>query len=170
MVEDAAYATLFATLKQLYWITLQPFCDYIAAMLTRQLAKFFGDDLIIEIRCKRIDDHEITFQGVDRLLSMRGFPAKVIRYVMERLEMPLDEKMIEEQLSQPEQPPGMEQGMGGMPQDAGEAPLTNGEVAQGGEEQGNPELDENLLWQEEEPDEEDEETERQRPNPGTLNR
>lgn len=59
MVEDAAYANLFASLKQLYWLTLNPKVDRIAAKLTRFLAPYFGDNLIIKIRCKRIDDHEL---------------------------------------------------------------------------------------------------------------
>jgi hypothetical protein len=59
MIDDSSYSTLFATLKQLYWLTLEPMVNRIAGKLTRHLAPFFGDDLIIEIRCKRIDDHDV---------------------------------------------------------------------------------------------------------------
>lgn len=65
MVEDSSYSQLFATLKQLYWTTLEPKCEMIAEKLTRHLAPDYGDDLIIEIKCKPIDDHEknqATFQ------------------------------------------------------------------------------------------------------------
>lgn len=66
IVEDSSYGTLFATLKQLYWTTLDPKCEMIAEKLTRHLAPFYGDDLIIEIKCKPIDDHEINFGKFDK--------------------------------------------------------------------------------------------------------
>lgn len=64
MVDDAAYSTLFATLKQLYVLTLDPQYNRIAQRLTRRLAPFFGDNLIIEIRGKRIDDHDLRNQMI----------------------------------------------------------------------------------------------------------
>lgn len=64
MVEDSSYSTLFATLKQLYWLTLDPYCNDFASDFTRYLAPFFGDDLIVEIRPKRIDDHEVAIAKV----------------------------------------------------------------------------------------------------------
>lgn len=66
MIEDASYASLYATLKQLYWLTLEPLANKIAAKLTRHIAPFFGDDLIIKIRCRRIDDHDIEFTKFDK--------------------------------------------------------------------------------------------------------
>jgi len=59
MVDDASYAVLFATLKQLHLLTLGPKCSRIGGKLTRHLAPHFGDDLIVEVRCPRIDDHEV---------------------------------------------------------------------------------------------------------------
>ncbi len=85
MVEDSSYSTLFATLKQLYLLTLEPDCDDIAEYLTRHLAPFFGDDLIVEIKPKRIDDHDITFSKIDK-----GIAAKCLtkNQVLKLLELP----------------------------------------------------------------------------------
>jgi len=60
MVEGSSYSNLFATLKQFYWLTLDPKCQRFAAGITRTLAPFFGDDLFVEIRCRPINDHEIV--------------------------------------------------------------------------------------------------------------
>lgn len=160
MIEDSAYATLFATLKQLYWITLQPFADYIANKLTRHLAKFFGDNLIIEIKCKRIDDHEILFNKVGIVQSLRGYPARIIRYIMDQLEMPLDEEMIMELSVDPQ----MQMAQMQMEQEAAQQ---SQEVPQEEEELSPEQLEEDELMQGIE--EEDEETEKLRPTPETLN-
>ena len=64
MTDDASYSTLYASLKQFSLQTIQPECDDIGAELTHHLAPFFGDDLIIEIRSSRINDHEIKHQKV----------------------------------------------------------------------------------------------------------
>jgi len=61
MIEDASYAGLFATLKQLHLVTLEPECDEISQELTRHVAPYFGDNLIVHVRLPRIDDHEIKF-------------------------------------------------------------------------------------------------------------
>lgn len=71
MVEDSNYSTLYATIKQLYLITLQPECDDMASVMTRHLAPYFGDDLIIEIRCKRIDDPEVVKTKIDTMIQGR---------------------------------------------------------------------------------------------------
>jgi phage portal protein BeeE len=86
MIEDSSYASLFATIKQLYLLTLQPDCDDIAADLTRHLAPFFGDDLIIEIRCKRIDDHEVKLSKLNFLKECKALTKNEAR---EEMEMPL---------------------------------------------------------------------------------
>ena len=108
----SSYAALFAMLKQLHMLTLSPFCNRIAGRMTRDVAPHFGDDLIVEIRCPKIDDHDLSSKNVNTLTGMRGMPKTVIKYVMRQLDMPVDEEMIEE-LSQPEQPPGG--APGGMP-------------------------------------------------------
>ena len=59
MVEDSSYSTLFATLKQLHLVALDPFCHRVAHYLTNRLGPFFGDDLLVEVRTARIDDHDI---------------------------------------------------------------------------------------------------------------
>lgn len=66
MIETANYATLYAALKQLYWQTLDPKCWRLACRLTRILAPFFGNDLIVEVRCRPINDEEISFGKIDR--------------------------------------------------------------------------------------------------------
>lgn len=65
LVDDAAYANLWASLKQLHVLTLKPDLDDVAADFTRYLAPYFGDDLVVEIRCPRIDDR-------DQLMAMIG--------------------------------------------------------------------------------------------------
>lgn len=69
MVEDSSYAQLYATLKQLFMTRLEPDCDDMASTFTRNLAPFFGDDLIVEIRCKRIDDPEVNKIKFDAMLQ-----------------------------------------------------------------------------------------------------
>ena len=71
MIEDASYATLFATLKQLHLVTLTPDLVDAAQEFTRFLGPFFGDDLIVEIKCPRIDDHDVKRADVQTL--MQGF-------------------------------------------------------------------------------------------------
>jgi hypothetical protein len=88
MIEDASYATLFATLKQLHLLTLQPKCNRIARQLTRHLAPFFGDNLIIEIRCKRIDDHDLKLGKLNMAISAKAIKKNELR---KELELPLTE-------------------------------------------------------------------------------
>lgn len=85
MIEDSSYSTLFATLKQVNVLTVQPECDSIASNLTRQVATKFGDNLVVKIRAKRIDDHDILFQKLDRLID-----TKAITYnqLFKELDMP----------------------------------------------------------------------------------
>ena len=96
MVEDSSYSTLFATIKQLYVLTLQPEADDIAGELTHHLAPFFGDNLIIEIRCKRIDDHDITFTKIDK-----GLQANVLtkNQVLKMLELPTTQEPWGEEMA-----------------------------------------------------------------------
>lgn len=148
MVEDSAYATLFASLKQLYWLTLDPKVSRIARKLTRFLAPFFGDNLIIEIRCKRIDDHEIKFGRVDRAMQAKCVTKNEVR---QELDWPATkEEWGEEIAGQEEQ---QQQGMPGQEQGSNNNPNGGGGVASffdGAQD-------------------EDKETEQQQPDPGTLN-
>lgn len=119
MVETSSYATLFATLKQLHLQTLEPKCRRIESKWTRQLAPFYGDDLIVELRCKRIDDHEILFSKIDKLSALKGMPASFIKMVMRMLDLHIDEQMVEElaaagQEGMMGQAPGMPGGVPGM--------------------------------------------------------
>lgn len=86
MLNGASYAGLFAALKQLHLVTLDPECDDIASDLTRDLAPYFGDDLVIEVRCKRIDDHDLIFTKIDK-----GIMAKCLtkNMVLKMLDMPM---------------------------------------------------------------------------------
>ncbi len=116
MVEDTNYSILFATLKQLYMVTLEPECDDIAAKLTRFLAPYFGDNLIIRIRAKPINDHEITMQKIDKGTQCKCMTKNEVR---KALDMPVtmdawgDEIAGTEKVEEP--PPGMAGGMPGMP-------------------------------------------------------
>lgn len=124
MVEDSSYSTLFATLKQLQLITLGPQANRIAAKLTRHLAPFFGDDLIVEIKTQRIDDHEILS---GKLSQLAGASALTINELRKALDWPItDQEFGKERVGMPPQPeapggmPGMEGGglealMGGAP-------------------------------------------------------
>ncbi len=85
MVDDSSYSTLFATLKQLYLLTIEPECDSIATDLTKHLAPFFGDDLIIEIKPKKIDDHDILFQKITSGVTARAITKN---QVLKMLELP----------------------------------------------------------------------------------
>lgn len=144
MSEASAYANLFASLKQLYWQTLDPKCSRIARKLTRFLGPYFGDDLIIEVHCKRIDDHEILFQKIDKAVSSK---AVTKNGVLKLLDLPVTqeewgddiagdpspyEKEQQEKQMAPEGGgmPGMPGGMPGM--DAGAAPAPGAPGMPGG--------------------------------------
>ena len=83
MIEDSSYSTLFATMKQFYWQTLEPQCNRFAGELTKHLAPYFGDDLIVEIRCKRIDDHDVLLSKLNMAISARAITKNEIRHMIE---------------------------------------------------------------------------------------
>ena len=83
MLEDSSYASLFATLKQLHLLTLQPACNRKAQRWTRFLCPFFGDALFIEISCPRIDDHELTLNRVDLLSRNKAITKNELRKALE---------------------------------------------------------------------------------------
>ncbi len=89
MIGSTAYAQLYAAIKQLHLLTLVPKCNRIAAKLTRRLAPFFGDDLIIEIRPPRIDDHEVTNTKVTTAIAARCITKNEVR---KHLDMPLTQE------------------------------------------------------------------------------
>jgi len=143
MVDDSSYSTLYATLKQLDVLTLQPWRDNIAAKLTRGLARFFGDDLIIEIRGKRIDDHDIKNQKLSMLCQNKAIKINELR---KELDMPLvEEEWGNERVGEQPQPPGgavagPTAGLGpvglgeGQPQPETSADMMDEMLAEGGEE------------------------------------
>ncbi len=102
MIEDSSYASLFATLKQLYWLNLGPKVERIGQKLTRMLAHFFGDNLIVEVRCKRIDDHEISFKKSELLISGKCGTKNELR---EMLDLPLTKEPWGEEIAGFEEPP-----------------------------------------------------------------
>jgi hypothetical protein len=79
MIEDSSYSTLYATMKQLYWQTLDPMCNRLSSHFTRKLGPFFGDDLIVEIRCKRIDDHEVKNARLQILMAGKAITKNELR-------------------------------------------------------------------------------------------
>ena len=104
MVESSSYATLFATLKQLHVQTLDPECSMFAAHLTKDLAPFFGDDLIVEIRCKRIDDHDLRNAVIQVAMNARAITKN---QVLELLDLPkTNEKWGDEIAGTEPQPEG----------------------------------------------------------------
>ncbi len=112
MIDDASYSTLFATLKQLYWLTLEPLVNRIAAKLTRHLAPFFGEDLIVEIRCRRIDDHDVRNAEVGVGIQAMCITKNEVR---KKLDLPPTKEKWGNEIAgiptQPEAPP-MQAGMG----------------------------------------------------------
>lgn len=123
MIEDSSYGSLFATIKQLNLVTLDPECDMMGSELTKHLAPFFGDDLIVEVRCKKINDHEISFAKVQH-----GLNAKCLtkNQVLQLLELPTtkeewgndiagDPSPMEKQAQQQEQQMGAPGGLGALP-------------------------------------------------------
>ncbi len=86
MSEDSSYSTLYASLKQFYFQELEPGLDAVAADLTRHLATYFGDDLILEIKGKQINDHDIAFSKIEK-----GMSAKCItkNQVLKLLDLPV---------------------------------------------------------------------------------
>lgn len=121
MVEDSSYSTLFASLKQFYWTTLDPLAEKISKVLTRFLLSFYGEeDLFLEIRCKRIDDHEVKLAKMEKLITGKAITKNELRL---ELDMPLTEEPWGDEIAgfeaPPEQPglmPGMEGMVGAMEQ------------------------------------------------------
>ncbi len=90
MIDNASYATLFATLKQFHLLTLQPKANRIARKINRNLAPFFGDGLTVEIQCQRIDDHDVKNQKIS--LAMQGM-CITKNEVRKELELPPTQEM-----------------------------------------------------------------------------
>ena len=121
MIEDASYSTLFATMKQLYWQTLEPMTHRLSSQLTKKLAPFFGDNLIVEVRCKRIDDHDVKLGKLNLLCSRGSITHNELR---DALDEPLTPEAWGAQRVGIEQQPGSPQPQGdGMVRD----PSTNTE-------------------------------------------
>jgi phage portal protein BeeE len=114
MVEGASYANLYAALKQLHLVTLKPDCDDLASDLTKHLAPFFGDDLIVDIRCPRIDDHDILFSKIKIAMDAKAITKNS---VLELLDLPVTKeewgKDIAGDPSEAEKEQQKQQGAGG---------------------------------------------------------
>lgn len=83
MISDASYAALFATLKQLNVITLDPECQDIGQEMTRDLCPHFGRGLEVTLRVKRIDDHEVTFNKCNILMSAKAITKNEVRKTLD---------------------------------------------------------------------------------------
>ncbi|MDE2095652.1 MAG: phage portal protein [Patescibacteria group bacterium] len=104
MIGTTSYAVLYAALKQLNLLTLKPKCHRIASKLTRDLAPFFGDDLIIEIRPPKIDDHELEMSKANGIAQNRAGTINEYRKI---IGLPIShEKWGEERLGSGPQPEG----------------------------------------------------------------
>lgn len=111
MVESSTYSVLFATLKQMHMLTLDPQCKRISRYLTKHLAPFFGDDLIIEVRTPRIDDHDIRNAALQLLVNAKAITKNETR---EALEYSLTQEQWGDEIAGTESQ-AMMPGMGGMP-------------------------------------------------------
>ena len=96
MLSDVNYATLYATMKQFHLLTLQPKCNRIAAKITRQLAPFFGENLILEIRVQPIHDHEVVKAKVDTLISAGAVTKNEVR---KEFDMPVTKELWGEEIA-----------------------------------------------------------------------
>lgn len=67
MIDDSSYSTLFASMKQFHLTTLGPICTRIAKKFTKHLAPFYGDDLVVDIKCQKIDDHDVLDKKLNTL-------------------------------------------------------------------------------------------------------
>lgn len=102
MADESSYSNHWASLKQVNDNSIQPDCDLIASHLTRVVAPFFGDDLIIEIKTARIDDHEIVFNKIDK-----GIAAKCLTKndVLKLMDLPVTEEEWGSEIAGYEAPP-----------------------------------------------------------------
>lgn len=86
VVDGSSYSQLFAALKQYHLLTLQPKLNRIAGVLTRFLAPMFGEDLIVELRTPRIDDHEVKSGKLRILIEAKAISKNELR---QELELPV---------------------------------------------------------------------------------
>lgn len=128
MTEASSYAEYFASLKQVHLMTIKPLLDWYAADLTSYVAPYFGEDLIVEIRCQRIDDHELTKERAQLLADKSAITYNQLLKMMDQ--PTTDEPWGEERVGMDQQSIQMEQmgqmgGMPGQPQQPGQ-PAANG--------------------------------------------
>lgn len=130
MIDESSYATLYAALKQFHIMSLQPDFDLIAGYLTKHLAPHFarGRHLLIEIRCPRIDDHELKNQKSSTLISGKCWTKNELR--VEYGLKPTKEKWGEDIAGTDSQPAGQQ----GQPQQGqgGDQPQPEPPIGQGG--------------------------------------
>lgn len=112
MVESSTYSVLFATLKQLHLLTVDPQCKRIGRYLTKHLAPFFGDDLIVEIRAPRIDDHDVKNAVLQLLVNAKAITKNEIR---KECQQPLTQEQWGEEIAGTESQQGQMPGMPGPP-------------------------------------------------------
>lgn len=112
MVESSTYSVLFATLKQLHMLTINPQCKRISRYLTKHLAPFFGDDLIVEIRAPRIDDHDLKNAVLQLLLNAKAITKNEMR---KEVDMPLTQEQWGDEIAGTETQQGQMPGMPGPP-------------------------------------------------------
>lgn len=82
--DDASYANLWASLKQLHLLVLKADLDDVASDYTKHLAPHFAPNLIVEIRCPRIDDHEQLLANVDKLIQGKAIKKGELRQMLDR--------------------------------------------------------------------------------------
>ncbi len=90
MVEDASYSTLWATIQQLYNLTLEPDVQDAASDDTKFLCPFYGDDLFLEYRAKPINDHDVLGQAFDKGVQGKCMTKKEGRTILRRMGVELE--------------------------------------------------------------------------------
>ena len=112
-IHDVYCFTEFDEHKGVFNNTLTHQCARISAGLTRYLAPFFGDNLIVEIRCQRIDDHDVRNAKLTLLMNAKAITKNELR---RELDMSITKKEWDEEIagadSQEEQTE--EQGLAGL--------------------------------------------------------
>ncbi len=144
MSSATGYAQLYAALKQFYWQELDPGLEDVARDLTRHLGKFYGDDIIIDIKGRPINDWEINNAKISSGMAAKCITKNEVRKMMD-MPVTLEEWGEEIAGSDPQaEAAAQQQGGGGMPGMEG-AEQQGAEAAPGAEDEqssGDAEFDE----------------------------
>jgi phage portal protein BeeE len=91
----SSYAALFSMIKQLHLMTLKPDLDDVGSSITTNIAPFFGEGLYVDVRCPRIDDHDIKLTKLDKAMQGKVITKNELR---KELDLPLTNEPWGEEL------------------------------------------------------------------------